>query len=32
MMSLAQFRPEKNHKLQINTVKKIVDQLSKLIF
>lgn len=26
-MSLAQFRPEKNHKCQINTVKKLVDTL-----
>jgi hypothetical protein len=31
MMSLAQFRPEKNHKCQINTVKKIVDQICTII-
>jgi len=28
MMSLAQFRPEKNHKCQINTMKKIIETLS----
>lgn len=32
MMSLAQFRPEKNHKCQINTIKKITDTLSNFYF
>lgn len=31
-MSLAQFRPEKNHKCQINTMKKIVDTLCTFLF